>query len=278
MNTVVYHIPLHLIAAYRGRKIIVRAQDPAELVQALSESEREHLVGVQLLALTADVKALADWGPAVPVELAMLHPEEEFSLLYRHAKLLGKHPVRVSIPVVPGFSKAVKVATSLRFSVKLEMGQPDPHVVEELRGVLAFYLYHSSVSQPVEYFHSTLLSFYHHDPVTLWDIQEEDPAVLRYVTEDGKETGARRFVNASAGSVTDDLGAFVAGLKAELLIGRGEYSSCEFFAHCGGYFKWPHKDFVCNDVKTVFHALREAAGELEHDLTTFLHSRTEAAR
>jgi hypothetical protein len=278
MTTVVYHIPLHLVAAYRGRKVIVRAQDPAELVQALSERDREHLVGVQLLALTADVEALADWGPAVPVELAMFHPQEEFPLLYRHAKLLGKHPVRVSLPVVPGFSKAVKVATSLRFSVKLEVNQPDPTVVEELRGVVAFYLHHPSVSQPVEYFHSTLLSFYHHDPVTLWDVQEEDPAVLRYVTEDGRETVARRFVNASAGSVTDDLGSFVADLKTKLLAEGGECASCEFFAHCGGYFKWPHRDFGCDSVKTVFHALREAAGELEHDLATFLRSRTEAAR
>jgi len=278
MATVVYHIPLHLVAAYRGRKVIVRVQDPADLIQALPEKDCEHLVGVQLLALTADVEALADWRPAIPVELAMSHPEEEFPLLYRHAKLLDKHPVRVSIPVVPGFSKAVKVATSLRFSVKLEVNQPDPTVVEELRGVLAFYLHHSSVSQPVEYFHTTLLSFYHHDPVTLWDIQEEDPAILCYVTEDGKETVARRCINASVDSVTNDLGSFVASLQAELLAGRGECSNCEFFAHCGGYFKWPHRDFVCDGVKTLFHALREAAGELEHDLATFLHARTEAIR
>jgi hypothetical protein len=169
----------------------------------------------------------------------------------------------------------VKVASSLRFSVKLEVNQPDPTVVEELRGVLAFYLHHSSVSQPVEFFHSTLLSFYHHDPVTLWNVQEEDPAILRYVTEDGRETVARRLVN---GSAPGDLSYFVARLGAELLAARGECANCEFFTNCGGYFKWPRKDFACDGVRLVFHDLREAAGELEHDLATFVQSRAEAAR
>src|SRR5262245_244038 len=277
MTAVVYHIPLHLAALYRGKKIIVRVHDPADLIKALSDSDCENLIGVQLLSLTMDAEALADWGYAVPVELAMRRPAEEFPLLYRHAKLLDKHPVRVSIPVTSGFSKSVKVASSLRFSIKLAVNQPDPTVVEELREVLAFYLHHPSVSQPVEYFHSTLLSFYHHDPITLWDIQEEDPAVLRYITDDGKETRARQF-NASVSSVIGDLGSFVTDLKSELLADGGECASCEFFAHCGGYFKWPRRDFVCDGVKTVFHALRAAAGELEHDLAAFPRSRTETAR
>lgn len=284
MTTMVYHIPLNLVAAYRERKIIVRAQDPEELVKALSERDGENLVGVQLLSLTADADALADWGYATPVELAMLQPEAEFPLLYRHAKLLDKHPVRVSIPVTPGLNQAVKVATSLQFGVKLELGQPDPTAIEELRAALDFYLHHSSVSQPIEYFHSALLSFYHRAPVTLWDIQEEDPVSLRYVTDDGRETVARRLVNGSVGSagsvgnVPGDLGAFVANLKAELLTEHSECSNCEFFANCGGYFKWPRKDFACDGVKTVFRTLREAAGELEHDLTTFVKSRTETSR
>jgi hypothetical protein len=278
MTTTVYHIPVFLVAAYGGRRVIVRAHDPAELVRALPQSDHKNLVGVQLLSLAADADALADWGYAVPVELAMLHPETEFPLLYRHAKLLDKHPMRVAIPAVPGFSQAVKIATSLQFSVKLEVGQPDPPAVEELRTVADFYLHHSSVSQPIEYFHSALLSFYHRNPVTLWDIQEEDPVYLRYVTEEGRETVARPLVNGSVGSMTGDLDSFVATLTTELLAGRGECTSCEFFANCGGYFKWPRKEYSCDGVKTVFRALREAAGELEHDLTAFVATKTEAAR
>src|SRR5262245_53520205 len=278
MTTIVYHIPVSLVAAYRGRRVIVRAHDPAELVQALPESTHDNLVGVQLLSLTTDAEALADWGYAVPVELAMRHPETEFPLLYRHAKLLDKHPLRVAIPVVPGFSKAVKIATSLQFTVKLEVGQPDPALIEELRAVLDFYLHHSSVSQPIEYFHTTLLSFYHRDPVTVWEIQEEDPGSLRYVTDDGQETLARRLVSGEIGSVTGDLDAFLSDLKMAVLAEQNECSHCEFFMNCGGYFKWPRKEYSCEGVKTLFRTVREAAGELAHELTAFEATRTEAGR
>ena len=275
MTTVVYHVPLHLAAAYGGRKVIVRTADSARLVMTLSESDRENLVGVQLLSLTANVDALADWAYGLPVELAMLYPAEEFSLLYRHAKLLDKHPIRVSIPVTSGFSKAVQVASSLQYSVKLELHQPTPAAVDELRGVLAFYLHQSSVAQPVEYFHSALLSFYHRTPMTLWEINEEDPAHFRYITDDGRETVARRLVSES---VAGDLNSFVPRFEVELLAEGGECAHCEFFKNCGGYFKWSSRDFACDGVKLVFRALQDAAGELEHDLAGFLRTKKEAAR
>jgi hypothetical protein len=252
MTTIVYHVPLHLAAAYAGRKVIVRAPDSAQLVMTLSESARENLVGVQLLSLTADVDALADWAYGLPLELAMLYPAEEFPLLYRHAKLLDKHPIRVSIPVTSGFSKAVQVACSLQYSVKLELHQPTPAAIDELRGVLAFYLHQSSVAH----------------------INEEDPAHLRYITDDGRETIVRRLVSES---VAGDLNSFVARLEVELLAEGGECAGCEFFKNCGGYFKWPHRDFSCDGVKLVFRALQDAAGELEHDLAGFLRTKNDAA-
>src|SRR5262249_47994485 len=180
----------------------VRSQDPAALVQALPEGEREKLVGVQLLSLAADVDTLANWGYGVPVDLVMLSPDTEFPLLYRHAKLLDKHPVRVSIPVLPEISKGVKVASALRFTIKLEVGQPEPCAIEGLRSVLDFYLHHPSVSQPVEFFHTSLMSLYNWNPVTLWDVQEEDPAYVRYVMDDGQKTIARRPIGVR---VTGDL-------------------------------------------------------------------------
>jgi hypothetical protein len=272
MHTVVYNIPVHLVPAYRGRKVLVRSQDPIELVQALPDGALETLVGVQLLSLTADVDALADWGYGVPVDLVMLSPETEFPLLYRHAKLLDKHPVRVSIPVLPGLFKAVKVASALRFTVKLEVGQPDPAAVEAMQSVLDFYLHHTSVSQPVEFFHTSLRSFYNRSPVTLWDVQEEDPAYVRYVTDDGRETIARRPVGVR---VTGDLGSFVAALQQALRAERGECGDCEFLAHCGGYFKWPRKDYGCSGVKTLFHTLRDAGEALRRDLDAFIAARKE---
>jgi hypothetical protein len=129
--------------------------------------------------------------------------------------------------------------------------------------VLDFYLHHTSVSQPVEFFHTALLSFYHQAPATLWAIQEEDPADVRYVTADGRETIARRPVGVC---VTGDLGSFVADCQKALLAERGECCSCAFFAHCGGYFKWPRTDYDCSGVKMLFRTLRDASEALRHDL------------
>jgi len=270
MRTVVYNIPVHLVPAYRGREVLVRSQDPTALVQALPDGALDTLVGVQLLSLTAEVDVMADWGYGVPVDLVMLSPDTEFPLLYRHAKLLDKHPVRVSIPALPELFKAVKVASALGFTVKLDVGQPEPAAVEAMQSVLDFYLHHTSVSQPVEFFHTALLSLYNETPVTLWDVQEEDPAYVRYITDDGRETIARYPVGAG---VTGDLGFFVAALQQELLAERGECCECEFFAHCGGYFKWPCKDYGCSGVKTLFRTLRDASAALRHDLNTFTAAR-----
>jgi hypothetical protein len=220
--------------------------------------------------LSADVDALADWGYGVPVDLLMRSPETDFPLLYRHAKLLDKHPVRVSISALPGLFKAVKVASALRFPIKIEVGQLDPVAIEAMQAVLDFYLHHPSVSQPVEFFHTSLLSFYHQAPVPLWDAQEEDPAFVRYVTDDGRETIAR---HPGGLPVTGDLGGFVVQLQQEILAEGGECGACEFFAYCGGYFKWPHKDYGCSGVKTLFRTLRDASAALRHDLNTFIAAR-----
>jgi hypothetical protein len=270
MRTVVYNIPVHLVPAYQGQEVIVRAQDPTALVQALPDHDLEKLVSVQLLSLSAAVDVLADWGYGVPVELIMRSPDIEFPLLYRHAKLLDKHPVRVSIPALPGLFKAVKVASALRFPVKLEVGQPEPETIEALQSVLEFYLHHPSVSQPVEFFHTSLLSFYNQAPVSLWDVQEEDPVYVRYVMDDGRETIARRPVSRQ---VTGDLGVFITDLQQKLLAEHGECCACEFLAHCGSYFKWPRKDYGCSGVKTLFRTLRDAGAALRHDLNTFTAAR-----
>jgi hypothetical protein len=155
------------------------------------------------------------------------------------------------------------------------MGQPKPAAIEEMLGVLDFYLHHSSVSQPIEYFHTSLGSFYDRAPITLWDVQEEDPAYLRYVTDDGGETIARRLVSKS---VIGEIEFFAADFWASLLAERSECCGCEFFEYCGGYFKWPRRDYECSGVKTVFRALQDAAAELRRDLNEFNEARVEATR
>jgi hypothetical protein len=179
--------------------------------------------------------------------------------------LLADRPVRVSVPVVPGIAKVARLALSLNFAVKLEPSQPEPSQIEELLQVLDLYLHQSTVSQPVEYFHSVFLSFYHGKPVNLWATQEEDPARNRYITERGVETISRRFAGADLGHA---LPSFVEAFTAQLLHEKAECRDCRFFEACLGYFKWPGKEYRCNGVKTIFQTLWEVAGELKADLNT----------
>ncbi len=136
MPELIYNIPLHRLPDCRIGRWIVRASAPEALVATLSVEDPERVVALQLLSLAADTEPLNAWAPGLPVELAMTDPAVEFPLLYRHTNLLDQHPVRVVIPVRPGFAKAVKTAVALNFSVRLEPGQPEPALIEELATVL----------------------------------------------------------------------------------------------------------------------------------------------
>jgi hypothetical protein len=255
-----------MIEAYQGQDVIIRAHTPSDGIQSLSENDLEHLVYLQLLSAASDLDPLIQWGSGIPIDIVMGHPQTDFPGLYKYAKLLPTHPVRVSMPVVSGFSKAVKLAVSLNFAVKLDVEQPDKDQIKELSQVLSFYLHHSTVSQPIEFFHSVFLALYHQTPLTLWTLQEEDPTVMRYITDQGEETISRRFVGVS---VNGDIGTFVKRFTRSLLEEQCECVGCEFFDQCGGYFKWPHTTFRCDGVKMIFGRLRDTAGELREDLKAF---------
>ena len=263
MNKLIYEVPIEQVPARRGQRLIVRACEPAALITALADADPECLVGVRLLSLAADSEPLNAWAPGLPVDLVMTDPAAEFPLLYRHTELLDDHPVRVIIPVRPGFAKAVKAAVALHFAAWLEPGQPGPALIEELLEVLAFYLRQPTVAQPVEFFHSMLLGFYHDDPAPLWTVLDADPQWLRHVADDGTESLPGRLVGIEATVAAEaDLDAWIAAVLAT----ADECRNCEFRASCGGYFKWPHRDYDCAGVKRLFDLLRDAAAELRRDL------------
>ena len=264
MDSLIYNIPARLAAAYTGRRVIVRSDDPAELAGAISRLDPENVLYGQLLSLGVEVGPLTNWEQSVPLDLVMTEPADEFPLLYRFTHLLDKHQIRVSIPVSAGFANAVRLALALHFSVKLAVGQPDPELIAELNKVLELYLHRSTVSQPVEYFHSTFLSFFHQEPASLWFIQEEDPEQIRFVSADGKENVSRRL---SGSLLQRRNGTALAVNVLEQVAEKSECDDCEFFDRCGGYFKWPNKDFDCAGVKGLFGTLQAAAAELRTDLS-----------
>src|SRR5258705_5548681 len=123
-NEIVYNVPTKLIDAYRVRNVIVRSAMPRDVIDSLSPSDLTRVRFVQLLSTPADTSDLEAWGEGIPIDLVMKDPAAEFTLLYNYTNLLDTHPVRVSIPVVPGFSKAAKLAVSLSFAVKCRLDKP----------------------------------------------------------------------------------------------------------------------------------------------------------
>lgn len=264
MNEFIHNIPLHRLPFGSTEPMIVRTDNPAALPAALASENPERVVAVQLLSLAADSEPLNAWAPGLPVELAITDPAAEFPLLYRHTPLLDQHPVRVVVPVRPGFFNAVKTAVALDFAVRLEVGQPDSALIDELAAVLKFYLHQSTVAQPIEYFQGALLGFYHEEPASLWAILDEDPQWLRYIADDGTESLHGRLADAGITALAPEVE--LDGWIEQVLAAHEECRHCEFLRHCGGYFKWPRRDYDCAGVKRLFSELRDAAIELRNDL------------
>jgi len=268
-----YNVPLALIDSYPNRRLIIRAADPVEVVQTLTPQHLDNLVALQLLDIKAELEELDGWNPGLPTEMVLQNPAGDTMKLYRLCRLQRSHPVRVLLPIVAGFSNAARVASFLHLPVKLEGASPDPELMEEFSATLDFFLHNKAVCQPIDYFGGLLTSLLHNQPVTLWELQEEDPAIVRYVTDDGMETIARPPFTPQG----EDLGTFRFELTKRVLEPDAECASCDFFLNCGGYFKWPDPAFSCAGVKQVFQRVREAAHELQDDLSLYPTVPTESA-
>ena len=260
-----YNVPVELLSDYKDCRLVVRAKDPSALADSLSQKLDGEIVMLQLLDIAADLEDLSTCGYGIPIEVVLKHPQSEATKLYRVTKLQRAHPVRIVMPVIAGFSKAVKVASALHLPIKLEGNQPGPDVIEELCSVLDYFLHNKVASQPLDYFTGLLTAQIHKIPISLWDIQEEDPYSFRYVTDEGKEVVARApFLPAD-----DGLDFFRVAFIERMLAGGEECASCPFFSECGGYFKWPDPKFSCDGVKRVFQKLHDAAYELQDDLASY---------
>jgi hypothetical protein len=265
-NPLTYDIPASLVAAYRGRTMIIRSPDPAAIVAGVTAEDLETVSYIKLLSLEGDVDCLMNWGHTIPVDLVVADPCRDLPLLYRYAPLCASHPIRVSVPLAPGFGNVVKLAVSLNFAVKIDGGQPDESLVTDLQRLARFYLHQSTVSEPIEFFHSLFLALYHHDPVTLWTIQEEDPSLIRYITDQGEETLPGRLAGVA---LNQRFSMFVQELQDGVAGETGECVNCDFLRQCQGYFKWPRREYPCDGVKALLQILKSAAEELRADIASF---------
>ncbi|MBK6426996.1 MAG: hypothetical protein IPF82_12600 [Blastocatellia bacterium] len=272
MDPVINHVTVAQLGAFDGKPVVVRSHSPASLVRALAEVRAEtggapgadptRIRWVQILSPEADVAPLVEWDSAAPIDIILSAPAEQYTELHKFATLRDRHPIRVTISVVHGFKKAVLVAAALQFSIKLDIGQPDAGLVDELLEVVDLYLHRTTVGEPIEFFHSALLSFFHEEPDSLWRIQEDDPAVFRYVADEADTRQLRRTI----GNASADPSAFVDDLGSEILAAGGECVACEFAPMCRGYFKVPDRGYDCAGVRRIFGELATAATQLSADL------------
>ncbi|PWT92507.1 MAG: hypothetical protein C5B55_06310 [Blastocatellia bacterium] len=264
-TSLVYNIPAKLIETYRGHNLIVRSFSSFELANCFLRADITDIRFAQLLSVESDTSALEGSGEGIPLEIFLEDPEQ-YHQLYRFVNLLDSHPVRIAIPVVAGFSDAVKQASSLDFCVKLELFQPAESLIDELEFVLDLYLHRIYIRQPIDFFQTTLLSFYRDEPVSLWQIAEENPEQVRYITDEGEETISKRFVGAR---IEGEIGNFTERFSQKLISERRECHECEFFNRCNGYFKWPDRNYRCDGIKRIFHTLKRATQEVRQDLAAY---------
>jgi hypothetical protein len=263
----IYNIPAVALSKYQDKTVVIRSDDARTLARAFSAVPREKISSLKILSLDCDAGVLLHLSDSAAIDLVVDSPKAEFGQLYRFAELAQRHMVRATIRGVPGMTKAVKIAQALNFSVKLEINQPEGPVVDELIALAEYYLRGSTVTSPIEPFHSLFLSFLSGKPTSLWSLQEEDPAIDRYVTDDGQVTFSKCLVHLG---IPED--QFVGFLEQHMLscLEAGECAACDFFSRCQGYFKVPDKGYSCDRVKRLFALLNEAAGELRQDEERFV--------
>jgi len=251
-----------MAANFPGQDLVIRSDNSNEIAKCLVTEDLRRIRYIQVLDIREDPKPIMNAGFGIPVDLLVRVPDE-YGLLYDWASLLPNHPMRVSVPVVEGARKVIKLAASLSFAVKLEVLQPNSTQAEEMLKILEFYLHSTTLAEPIEYFHSILFSFFRHEPKTLWEIQEEDPSIYCRIDENGRKTPSRRL---PWNTPVNRANSFVHDFKKELIAENNDCSRCEFIDHCVGFFKLPIHQYNCKTMKRLFQILRDTAEELRRDI------------
>jgi hypothetical protein len=109
MDNLIHNIPLDRLDNYRKRLIVLRSENVKEITDALHEVDRRNVVSVQIVSPTGNPDPSFMDFFSIPVDLLLVNVEEEYPILYQWAGLPAKGPARVSIPVVAGFGKALKL-------------------------------------------------------------------------------------------------------------------------------------------------------------------------
>ena len=202
--------------------------------------------------------AEAPWPSGMPLDVIVGDPQAEAPRLHALSRVRHDHPLRVTIAVVPGVTRAGRVAMALQLPVRLLPHRPSAEALAELEQVLGIYLHDSRTVAPVEFFHSALAHWLQQDPTTFWQSLEQDPAYYPWF-------GPGPDAPSTDAPPRDP--AFVAARLARLVEEGGECASCRFRSVCGGYFKWPDASYRCAPVLPLLTRLEETAAQVTRDLS-----------
>jgi hypothetical protein len=266
-------LPVHLTEQFRRHRLVVRSSDPHSFPKYLKGEGSERIEYIQLTDLEADPSPLVKWAKIFPIDLVMTVPVREYPRLYAFAPLLDRGPVRISIPVAEGMEKAVRLAASLHFSIKIIPQQPDVDQVKQLIRLTDFYLRNPTIEEPIEFFHSLFLGIVNSEVITLWEILEKTPARYGFVTDDGRIVDSQNCpitnaeMNPETGSEKNSDTATIRHSSRQRVMSRlKECGECPYRQWCRGFFKYPAPDYSCAKVFPLFQHVFAAAAEFKNDL------------
>jgi hypothetical protein len=260
----IYKIPLSLSSSYSNEDVMVRGSDPAALVKAVSEDGNGRIKAVQLLSPGSGMELLNNLPQSMAIDVCLTGTLKDSRMIPVWRRLLKGMPVRLIVPVIPGFSDTLKQALRSGMRVGLVLDQPCDTAVEELKESFVFFTREPDVKEPVDLFYGLFRSFLTRSVESLWRIQEEHPSAYRYVTDLGEMTLSRRLGN----SVNVlNLETILLDHKANLFLNKEECCTCHFFSHCEGYFKLPKDGYSCAAIKEFFALVWDTAAELRLDLS-----------
>ena len=246
-------LPASLAEEMREGPFVVVVRSRAEFLRWL----RAPLPGLEWIQVEDLLTDQEVWGTAaqgpspVPLDVILADPAAEFANLYRLVDVRIVRGVRVTMPVVPGFMKALRLAVSLGLPVRLLPGQPSTDALVELRAAAEFYLHDPSVEAPIEFFHSVFAAMRGANAGSLWSILEQDPALITHTDPEGPAPLAEAYVPARLRSLLEQ---------------GAECAECQWQALCSGYFKQPDPTYSCAGIKPIFAGLAAAAEEMQRDL------------
>ena len=191
-------------------------------------------------------------GNDVAIDVIVSDPATQYAAIYRLVDVRNVRPIRVTIPVVKGFLKSLRLAVSIHLPVRLIPGQHDSEVIGELEEALEYYLHDPMVEVPVEFFHSLLSLSGGSSGPDLWVATEQDPDIFTLPDwTSPKEVG------------------FVDQHLAQLEAAGAECVTCSWKVACRGFFKVPDPAYSCAEIIPLLDRIGQAGEEMKMDLAAY---------